>query len=272
MIARVEIQDCGIVQSVGFRPFVYALAQRHSLNGRVFNNERGVLIDIEGKLDAIDKFLEDLVATPPTLSRVEVVERKDQPQRAYYTDFQGLESTVRGQRLIPIAPDVATCSDCLHELFDPHNRRFRYPFINCTNCGPRFTIVEDVPYDRAKTTMREFEMCDACRAEYENPLDRRFHAEPTACARCGPQVSLVQKDGNEPIATEDAAITKSVLLLKEGKILAIKGIGGFHLSCDAANAAAVTTLRQRKYREDKPFALMTRTIDSIRRYCHVSDA
>jgi hydrogenase maturation protein HypF len=262
-----------MVQSVGFRPFVYALAQRHGLNGQVLNNERGVLIDLEGEAAAIDQFAVDLEKTAPPLSRIELIERRDQLEPANYDDFRVVESTVEGERLIPISPDVATCGDCLRELFDPHDRRFRYPLINCTNCGPRFTIIEDVPYDRAKTTMREFEMCADCRAEYENPLDRRFHAEPIACAQCGPQVSLIQNSSKaESLALGDAAIKETIRLLQSGKIVAVKGIGGYHLVCDALNEQAVSTLRLRKYREDKPFALMAPSIEVVEEYCSVSEA
>ncbi|MDX6446588.1 MAG: hydrogenase maturation protein HypF [Blastocatellia bacterium] len=262
-----------MVQSVGFRPFVYALAKRHGLNGQVLNNERGVLIDLEGDAGAIDQFAVDLEKTPPPLSRIESIERQDQLEPANYDDFRVVESTVEGERLIPIPPDVATCGDCLRELFDPHDRRFRYPLINCTNCGPRFTIIEDVPYDRAKTTMREFEMCADCRAEYENPLDRRFHAEPIACAQCGPQVSLIQNSSKaESLALGDAAINETIRLLQSGKIVAVKGIGGYHLVCDALNEQAVSTLRLRKYREDKPFALMAPSIEVVEEYCSLSEA
>jgi hydrogenase maturation protein HypF len=278
MIERVQIQVQGIVQGVGFRPFVYSLAQKNSLTGRVLNNESGVLIDLEGERESIDQFLTALKADPPTLSRIESVRVRDLLDNANYADFRIVASATDGRKFVPISPDVATCADCLRELFDPHDRRFRYPFINCTNCGPRFTIVEDVPYDRAKTTMREFEMCLECRAEYEDPLDRRFHAEPTACAKCGPQVSLAGADGSVPAGrtrsssppTGDEAIERTTALLAEGKIVAIKGIGGFHLACEALNEKAVQTLRQRKYREDKPFALMARTLDVIREYCVVS--
>jgi hydrogenase maturation protein HypF len=272
MTERVKIQVSGIVQSVGFRPFVYSLALRHALMGRVLNNEQGVLIDVEGEADSIQRFVADLENNPPPLSRIESIECRDHPDRVYYKDFQVVESVVAGQRLIPISPDVATCDDCLRELFDPHDRRYRYPFINCTNCGPRFTIIEDVPYDRAKTTMRDFVMCSECRGEYEDPLDRRFHAEPTACANCGPLVYLNEnQSAAEPVATGDEAILQTIGLLERGKIVAIKGIGGFHLACDALNEKAVSSLRQRKYREDKPFALMARTIEAVQKYCFVSE-
>ncbi|MDQ2856087.1 MAG: carbamoyltransferase HypF, partial [Acidobacteriota bacterium] len=274
MIIRVQIQVRGIVQGVGFRPFIYSLAGKNSLTGRVQNNESGVLIDIEGERESINLFLAELKTKPPSLAHIESIDTAENSDLAHYNVFKIEASTAVGQRFVPISPDVATCADCLRELFDPLDRRFRYPLINCTNCGPRFTIIEDVPYDRGLTTMREFAMCDECRAEYENPGDRRFHAEPIACAKCGPQVSLFQGSAAGRVSlttiTGDAAIGEAIALLKKGKILAIKGLGGFHLACDALNAMTVKELRQRKYREDKPFALMARNLEMVREYCPVS--
>jgi hydrogenase maturation protein HypF len=273
MDARVQILVRGIVQGVGFRPFVYSLARRQSLRGQVFNNTTGVFIDVEGETGAIEQFIQEIKSSPPPLSLVESVEQKQGLDYGIYTDFRIIESDGRGEKLASISPDVATCIDCLRELFDPKDRRFRYPFINCTNCGPRFTIIEGVPYDRANTTMRDFEMCDECRAEYEDPLDRRFHAEPTACPDCGPHLYLTDPERKmlalNQVAEEDA-ISRARLLLGYGKILAIKGIGGFHLACDAANGEAVERLRRGKHREDKPFALMANSLDVIKRYCFVS--
>jgi len=269
-ITRIKIQVTGIVQGVGFRPHVYLLAGAMGLSGRVLNNEAGVLIDIEGEPELINQFVSELKSRAPALSRIESLQCTDGFAPAHYTDFQIIESAVAGHKFVPISPDVATCADCLRELFDPLNRRYRYPFINCTNCGPRFTIIEDVPYDREKTTMREFAMCAECRSEYENPLDRRFHAEPTACVKCGPQLFLIGPGGaSEKIADP---LAQSLALLAQGKILAIKGIGGFHLACDALSHETVEQLRHRKYREDKPFALMASSLDVIRRYCAVSEA
>ena len=255
------------MQGVGFRPFVYSCASRRSLNGRVLNNASGVLIDLEGDPSEIDHFVRELELNPPPLSSIESIERLENLIPLDYPDFQILESDPEGHKRVPISADVATCDDCLIELFDKNNRRHRYPFINCTNCGPRFTIIENVPYDRANTTMREFEMCSACREEYENPLDRRFHAEPTACEVCGPSLSLIDREGRE---VSGDAITAAIDLLDRGNILAIKGIGGFHLACDALSKAAVARLRSRKFREDKPFALMARSVDAIRPYCRIS--
>lgn len=256
-----------MVQGVGFRPFVYSRASNRSLNGRVLNNAAGVLIDLEGDPSEIDHFVRELGLNPPPLSSIESIERLENLVPLDYPDFQILESDPAGRKLVPISADVATCDDCLNELFDKNNRRYRYPFINCTNCGPRFTIVENIPYDRANTTMREFGMCAACREEYEDPLDRRFHAEPTACEVCGPSLHVVDREGRD--LTGDA-ITTAIDLLSHGNILAIKGIGGFHLACDALSKAAVARLRSKKFREDKPFALMARSVDAIRPYCRLS--
>jgi hydrogenase maturation protein HypF len=269
MVTRSEILVQGIVQGVGFRPFVYTQASRRDLRGRVLNNTTGVLIEVEGSPGDIAQFVRDLESNSPPLSTIESVECTHNLEPANYPDFAIVESVQDGEKFVPISADIATCPDCLRELFDPNDRRYQYPFINCTNCGPRFTIIEDIPYDRAKTTMRDFEMCAECRTEYEDPLNRRFHAEPTACPMCGPQVSLMGF-GLVPPARTDNDLSGVRDLLLEGKILAIKGIGGFHLACDALNPEAVEKLRQRKYREDKPFALMASSVALIREYCKVS--
>ena len=271
MTTRAQILVRGIVQGVGFRPFVYSNASRNALTGRVRNNASGVLIDVEGKASDIEQFVREIEANPPPLSLIESIECRDNLDPVDYADLLILESASEGEKLLPVSADVATCSDCLQELFDEHDRRHRYPFINCTNCGPRFTIIEDVPYDRQNTTMRNFVMCAACRAEYEDPLDRRFHAEPTACPDCGPQLSLRDGFGREVQGIGDAvSVTRDLLL--EGKIVAIKGIGGFHLACDALSADVVKQLRSRKFRQDKPFALMAASVELTRKFCEVSDA
>ncbi len=277
MTTRVQILVRGIVQGVGFRPFVYSLAVEASLKGVVFNTAGGVLIDVEGDGRAIERLLRAVEARPPALSRIDSISRTDIPERAHYTDFLIIESSGDvGGRFVPVSPDIATCADCLAEMFDPANRRFRYPFINCTACGPRFTIIEDVPYDRDRTTMRDFAMCAECRAEYENPLDRRFHAEPTACAACGPRLTLTDAGGQELSHDDDAegmdVVSHTRRLLSDGHIVAVKGIGGYHLACDALNAGAVGRLRSKKFREDKPFALMAHSVEAVREYCAVSDA
>ncbi|CAN5630436.1 carbamoyltransferase HypF [soil metagenome] len=274
MITRSEILVRGIVQGVGFRPFVYTQASRRDLRGRVRNNTMGVLIEVEGNHGDIVQFVTDLKANAPPLSAIESIECNHYLAPVAYSDFVILESAhdaCESEQFVPISADVATCDDCLRELFDPQDRRYQYPFINCTNCGPRFTIIEDIPYDRARTTMREFEMCAECRAEYEDPSNRRFHAEPTACHICGPQLFLLESGVDQHAESADAVEQTRRLLLK-GEVIAIKGIGGFHLACDALNPEAVERLRRRKYREDKPFAMMAESVAVIREHCEVSKA
>ena len=269
MATRVQILVRGVVQGVGFRPYIFTLARRRALRGHVFNNASGVLIDVEGDTNAVEQFINEIEFNPPPLSQIESVERRDIFTLANHSDFRITESESVGRKSVPIAADMGVCADCLKELFDPKDRRFRYPFINCVNCGPRFTIIEDTPYDRAKTTMREFSMCAECRAEYENPDGRRFHAEPTACSTCGPQLYLTDQSGRE-LDNGSNAIEHARGLLFSGRILAIKGIGGFHLACDATNSEAVNELRRRKNRDDKPFAMMAGSIEMIEKYCVVS--
>ena len=242
MAQRRRVQVAGVVQGVGFRPFVYGLAHRHGLAGFVRNDAQGVVVEVEGEPKELDLFAAELVAQTPPLARITALETSKIEPRGE-REFVIETSAVDGERTALVPADIATCDDCLRELFDPGDRRFRYPFVNCTNCGPRFTIVRAVPYDRANTTMASFEICDACRSEYEDPANRRFHAEPTCCPDCGPRLSLELED--------------AVSFLRQGKILAIKGLGGYHLACDAANEQAVATLRVRKGREEKPLAVMT---------------
>jgi len=265
---RVSVQTEGIVQGVGFRPFIYDLALRHELTGWVLNDERGVLIEVEGEADRVASFISDLSAPPP-LAVVERTRVSYFPPTGY-TGFEIRTSVGGHERFALISPDMALCGDCWRELFDPWDRRFRYPFINCTNCGPRFTIIADIPYDRAKTTMAPFQMCPDCSREYHDPEDRRFHAQPNACPVCGPQVRLLDTAGGA-VASADP-IRETITLLSAGKIVAIKGLGGFHLACDAAQEGGVARLRGRKYREDKPFALMCRDTEVIGRLCVVDDA
>src|SRR5262245_34446294 len=268
MATRVQILVRGVVQGVGFRPYVFSLARRRDLRGQALNNATGVLIDVEGEKFAIEQFINEIKSGPP-LSQIESIELRDNLPLANYLEFRIVESESGGRKFIPLSADIATCADCLKELFDPRDRRYRYPFINCVNCGPRFTIIEDTPYDRVKTTMREFTMCAACQAEYENPCDRRFHAEPTACAACGPRLYLTDENGRQ-LENGDDAINHARRLLLQGQVLAIKGVGGFHLACDAANPKAVERLRRRKNRDDKPFALMAGSIEMIEEHCSVS--
>jgi hydrogenase maturation protein HypF len=246
---RVEIE--GIVQGVGFRPFVYRLADRHSLAGWVRNSPRGVLLEVEGSKHALAAFCRALETEAPPLAVITAVRREPVPT-AGGSGFAILESS-SGVAKVQIAPDSDVCPDCLRELFDPADRRFRYPFINCTNCGPRYSIITGIPYDRPATTMAPFTMCPACRAEYEDPANRRFHAQPNACADCGPRLMLLDSRGNT-VAGEPLA--EAIRLLQAGKIIAVKGVGGYHLAVDACNEPAVAELRKRKLRDEKPFALM----------------
>ncbi|MGH7823599.1 MAG: carbamoyltransferase HypF [Candidatus Binatia bacterium] len=262
----------GIVQGVGFRPFVFFHARRRALRGRVLNNPAGVLIDVEGESYAIEQFIQELQSNPPPLSRIDSVDRSDDLPAANFIDFRIAGSSANGKRDLPVSVDTAACEPCLKEMFDPSNRRYRYPFINCTDCGPRFTIIEDVPYDRPTTTMRDFIMCAECRTEYEDPLDRRFHAEATGCSRCGPRLSLADSGGREQSPGGINMIDLARRYLLDGKILAIKGIGGFHLACDALDQAAVERLRRRKFREGKPFAMMAASLEAVRQFCLVSRA
>lgn len=252
MIQRIRITAEGIVQGVGFRPFIYSLARRHELSGFVLNNPRGVWIEVEGEESALKAFSQGIQREAPPLARIERLEMERLP-RVGFQDFEIRESRGDSERLVLISPDVSICPACLRELFDPKDRRYRYPFINCTHCGPRFTIIVDVPYDRDKTTMKIFPMCPDCRREYEDPSDRRFHAQPNACPICGPQMRLLDRSG-APV--EGDPFQRAAEHLKAGGILAVKGLGGFHLACDARKEEAVAMLRTRKAREEKPLALM----------------
>ena len=253
------------MQGVGFRPHVYRLAHEHELGGFVLNDERGVLIEVEGTEAELDRFRERLGAEAPPLARIERVSASE-VSPAGERDFAIRESAGAGEAQALVSADMATCEDCLAELFDPADRRHRYPFTNCTNCGPRFTIVEDVPYDRRLTTMASFRMCEACRAEYEDPLDRRFHAQPNACPACGPTVRLIEAGSGDPAAelAGDDAVAAMTTALLAGRIVAVKGLGGYHLACRADDEGPVARLRARKHREDKPFALMAPTLVAAR--------
>lgn len=251
---RVRIRVHGTVQGVGFRPYVYRLASEVGLGGHVLNDARGVLLEAEGAPEALERFLARLEPEAPPLARVERVLSERVPARGE-DGFKILASPHGELADAPVAADSATCEDCLRELVDPTDRRHRYPFINCTNCGPRFTIVRGIPYDRSLTTMAAFNMCAPCRSEYEDPADRRFHAQPNACAECGPALRLLDCAG-KPVAPGADPVRAATTALSAGMILAIKGIGGYHLACRADDAGAVSRLRARKHREDKPFALM----------------
>ena len=264
-MARINIR--GMVQGVGFRPFVYKLAIRNRLKGWVCNTSGDVTIEVEGLKEAIGCFLEQLKTQAPPRAQIEDINSQYLEPFGYET-FEIKDSLSLEGRYQLISPDIATCPLCQKELFNPRDRRYHFPFINCTNCGPRFTIIKDIPYDRPKTTMRHFRMCPECRAEYDDPLDRRFHAQPNCCPECGPKFELANRSGNT-IASQDP-IADTATLLNKGKIIALKGIGGFLLACDATNENAVHLLRQRKKRPSKPFALMMATFDEIKTHCFVS--
>jgi len=266
---RVTIRVRGIVQGVGFRPFIFQLADRYRLTGWVRNQTDGVEIEAAGQMAAIEAFVRSIPAEAPPLARVVHVEVIEQPF-APLDRFSIGSSHAEQARATLIAPDVGTCPDCLRELLDPCDRRYRYPFINCTNCGPRYTIIQDVPYDRDQTTMAPFPMCPACRKEYDDPRDRRFHAQPNACWDCGPEVWLASPGGVE-LARRDQAVREAVRRLQAGSIVAIKGLGGFHLAVLAADERAVSRLRSRKIREEKPFAVMFGSLETIRDHCDVTE-
>lgn len=262
--AKIELS--GIVQGVGFRPFVYQAARRHHLCGEVVNTAAGVSIHAEGSAGDLTAFCRALTEKAPPLARIVDMAVHPAPVRGYGAFSIG-QSRSRAERTVLIAPDTAVCEDCRRELFNPADRRYRYPFINCTHCGPRYTIIENVPYDRPFTAMKDFVMCPQCQKEYDDPASRRFHAQPNACAVCGPQVSLCGFRGHRlPVADP---IRYSIELLKKGCILAVKGLGGFHLAVDASGDASVRRLRRRKRREERPFAVMARDLAQIRRFAHV---
>ncbi len=278
----------GIVQGVGFRPFVYNLAVRYQLGGWVLNNSSGVEIEVTGPPEQLDAFIAALQSETPPLAVIDSLKIKPIPTQSLgpsdgQSNLQSLTFEIRHSQaqpaaFTPISPDICICSDCLRELFDPADRRYRYPFINCTHCGPRFTLIRDIPYDRPLTTMAAFTMCPACQAEYDDPANRRFHAQPNACPECGPQIAFqFSKDltglrnlsGLED-STGEAALQMAQQLLAVGGIVAVKGVGGFHLACDAANESALQTLRQRKGRVDKPFAVMALDITAIEQFAEIS--
>jgi hydrogenase maturation protein HypF len=271
-----HIQITGVVQGVGFRPFVYGLAQRHGLTGWVRNSSAGVEIEVNGVTAVLDRFLVDLQNELPPLAQIDSLRTTPIPPNGAAL-FEIIASQPVAGAFQPISPDICICDDCRRELFDPHDRRYRYPFINCTNCGPRFTIIRDIPYDRPLTTMAAFDLCPDCAAEYHNPLDRRFHAQPVACPACGPHVWLErgrQGEGERGRQgdKETPPLSQAREMLATGKILALKGLGGFHLACDGLNETAVAELRRRKLRVDKPFALMVYDVDTAAQFCQISEA
>ena len=263
---RRAISIHGTVQGVGFRPFVYGLASRLELRGFVRNQAGGVEIEVEGEAEALDEFMSQLAGKPPPLAHIDELSwQRQSPRGERQFRIEHSDGSVTGP--VVVSPDVATCEACLAELLDPGDRRYRYPFLNCTNCGPRLTIVRGAPYDRERTTMAGFAMCAACRAEYENPADRRFHAQPTACPVCGPRLALLDESGR-PVEAEEP-LGGFVAGLRAGKIGAMKGLGGYHLVCDATHPAAVAELRRRKQRDEKPFAIMVEDMAVAEALCEI---
>lgn len=253
---RIGVSINGRVQGVGFRPTVYRYAKASGLSGWVSNTSQGVIIEVEGESEKITDFLKRLKSSPPPRAEITNLVASSLPLQSD-RQFRILPSLSKTRPKTQISPDIAVCPACLKEVLDSANRRYLYPFLNCTNCGPRFTIIKSVPYDRPQTTMKEFIMCPDCQKEYQDPLNRRFYAQPNACSKCGPKLEML-------------SISQTTDLLKQGKIIAIKGLGGFHLACNGLNNQVVERLRKRKYREDKPFALMAKDLDIIKKYCEVS--
>lgn len=261
-VAALEIKIYGMVQGVGFRPSIYNLSQRWGLKGWVLNDSQGVTIHWEGAWEDISLALEEVLSSPPPLAKITGHELRNTVPEGH-KGFFIKESSAGDDKQVLVSPDVGVCGDCMRELCDPHDRRYEYPFINCTNCGPRFTIIQNVPYDRHLTTMKEFQMCPSCQEEYDDPGTRRFHAQPNACPDCGPQLSIWDRFGQQVDKTYEE-------LLEEGAVIALKGLGGFHLACDAFNQEAVSRLRNSKLRDAKPFALMASNMDIVKKYCSVS--
>lgn len=275
LINRKKILVRGIVQGVGFRPFVYHLAHEHGLGGYVLNSSSGVTIEIEGPEPALDAFMAAMNDHPPPLARIETVQMTDAAV-AGEEQFVIRESAPEENEFVLVSSDIATCPECWREVLDPADRHYAYPFTNCTNCGPRYTIIQNIPYDRPLTTMSSFEMCPSCTGEYHDPANRRFHAQPNACGDCGPAIAL--EDNFEFAESQDGHREPSLAVLQQvrealrkGKIIAIRGIGGFHLACDAENQDAVRALRARKKRSDKPFALMARDLAAVEQFCEVTE-
>ncbi len=266
-IQRKKILIKGVVQGVGFRPFIYRNAVKRDLKGFVMNTSKGVEIEIEGESSVLDDFIDAIKTESPPQSKITSLKTAELDYKNEL-EFMIVPSNKQKNRSVLITPDISTCAECVHELFNPEDRRYQYPFINCTNCGPRYTIIKDIPYDRPKTTMAEFKMCKQCRSEYEDPLNRRFHAQPNACPVCGPHIWLSDSSGKE--ISIGNTMQQTVKLLEQGKIIAIKGLGGFHLACDAKNDESVTRLRLRKRREEEPFAVMAGSIETVKKIAVIS--
>jgi hydrogenase maturation protein HypF len=265
---RLKLQITGLVQGVGFRPFVYRLANDLNLRGYVLNNTTGVIIEVEGEKQKLDEFLTRIEKEKPDVSKIYSLQHT-YLERIGYSGFEIKKSKETGDKRVSILPDIALCKECKEEIINPKDRRFLYLFTNCTNCGPRFTIIHSLPYDRKNTSMKDFRMCPNCEREYNLESDRRFHAQPNACHVCGPWISLYDNEGNF-ICAKDDALEKAVGLIRKGNILAVKGIGGYHLICDATNTEAVDRLRERKNREEKPMAVMFPHMESIKKEAYIN--
>jgi len=265
---RLKATIQGAVQGVGFRPFVYRLAKELGLTGWVLNSPQGVFLEVEGGKPALDAFIIRLQQEPPPQARIWSLEFSFLPVVGY-AEFEIRHSEAAGEKTAVVLPEIATCADCLREINAPTDRHFHYPFTNCTNCGPRYTIIKELPYDRGHTSMTDFTMCPDCRREYDDPLDRRFHAQPTACPVCGPQMELWGKEGRV-LAAQQEALRQAAQAIREGKIVALKGLGGFLLLADARSEAAVKRLRARKLREEKPFAVLMPNLEEVKKHCEVS--
>jgi hydrogenase maturation protein HypF len=266
MKTRVKAVIQGRVQGVGFRPTVYRYARQLGLAGYVCNGPQGVTLEVEGDDLNVGVFFDRLRQCPPRQAVIEQLHKQILAVKGYER-FEVVESEPADGPLVAVSPDLAVCEDCRREVADPANRRHGYVFTNCTNCGPRFTLIKDLPYDRARTSMAAFAMCPDCEREYRDPADRRFHAQPNACPRCGPQLQLLVPGGP---AQTDEPLAAAVELIKRGQIVAVKGLGGYHLACDALSREAVARLRQRKRRGAKPFAVMFRDVPTLRKYCRLS--
>ncbi|MDZ7617233.1 MAG: Sua5/YciO/YrdC/YwlC family protein, partial [Patescibacteria group bacterium] len=270
-LKRAAITVRGVVQGVGFRPFVYNTARDAGLAGFVRNEADQVHIEVEGPAALVDGFVERLKNHPPRQAEIDAIDVTAIVCRGDGAGEFRIESSENAAAPQPVVPaDLATCMECLAEIRDPQQRRFGYPFTNCTQCGPRWSIIEGLPYDRPRTSMHAFAMCPDCRREYDNPADRRFHAQPIACPRCGPRLRLLAPQADELAADHDALLAAAAEIVA-GRIVALKGLGGFQLLCDATSNAAVTRLRQRKHRPDRPLAVMAATLEELRCWCHVSD-
>jgi len=279
-LTRTRLFIRGKVQGVGFRPFIYALATHFSFKGFCLNDNEGLIVEVEAAVDKefIEGFIEEIKLQAPELARVDYIEREDLPP-AYYPDFTIRES-IKGDIFTSlyktsdmISPDIATCKDCLKEMTDPSDRRYSYPFINCTQCGPRYSILRDIPYDRHNTTMAAFTMCDKCQAEYEDPASRRFHAQPNACAECGPSLWIAETAGGSDVSSlsSEDVLCDVAAYLREGLIIAVKGLGGFQLVCDGTNDEAVKRLRELRRGSDKPFAVMAASVESAKSFAVIDD-